>query len=291
MIVVMEEGAPEAAVEAVISRLVGAGCDVHRSSGSVRTILGVVGTVSEDEQAVLGEMTGVTRVVAVTPRYRLASRRFRQRPTIIEGEWGRIGGSRPWVAIEPVGLPQAPEDPDERPASLPYLVASGRPFDAAITRTNEPPDQIGALACLTLHPQPRTTRWPVAFIERDPCWGADEWLEAAERELVRGVSRIVLIEAGGRQPGSPRTLEITALARTAEATHLPIVADVPKIAGRASECAAVATAAVAAGAAGVIVRASPVPATGGPVAPAALSWDAAVELAERLRAVGEALVR
>lgn len=290
MIVVMEEGAPEVAIEAVISRLVAAGCDVHRSSGARRTILGVVGSVSADERAVIEEMRGVTSVVSVTPTYRLASRRFRDRPTIVEGEWGRIGGARPWVGIEPVGLPMQPAGADDRPASLPYLVASGRPFDAAVVRTAEPPDQIGALTCLTLHRRAHT-KWPVLFVRRDPSWGPDEWLAAAERELERGLSHIVLLEAGSRQPGGPRTFEVTALARTAAATHLPIVADVPTIAGRASECAAIASAAIAAGASGVLLRASPVDVADGPIAPAALQWDVAADLADRLRAVGEALGR
>ena len=51
MIVVMEPDAPEAAIEAVISQLVAAGFDVHRSSGQERTILGVVGDVSSDDEA------------------------------------------------------------------------------------------------------------------------------------------------------------------------------------------------------------------------------------------------
>jgi 3-deoxy-7-phosphoheptulonate synthase len=291
MIVVMDEGAAEAAVEAVISRLVGAGCNVHRSSGAARTILGVVGTVSDEEQAVIGEMPSVTKVVPVTPPYRLASWQFRGHPTIVEGEWGRIGGERPWVAIEPVGLPEPRSDGEKRPASLPYLVASGRPFDAAVVRSAETPDPIGALATLTLHPRPRDARWPVVFIRRDPTWSPEEWLRAAERELARGTTHVVLLETGGRPPGGSRTFEVTALARTRAATHLPIVVDVPTIAGRAAECPAIASAAVAAGAHGVVLRASLGSSARGPGAPAAMSWEDAVGLADRLRAVGEALRR
>jgi 3-deoxy-7-phosphoheptulonate synthase len=288
MIVVMDEGAAEAAVEAVISRLMGAGCNVHRSSGAARTILGVVGAVSDEERAVIGEMPSVSKVVAVTPPYRLASRQFREHPSIVEGDWGRIGGERPWVAIEPVGLPD-PLPGEPRPPSLPYVVASGRPFDAAVVRSAEAPDPVGALAALTLHPRPRDARWPVIFIHRDPTWGPDEWLRATERELSRGTPHVVLLEAGGRPPGGQRTFEITALARTRAATHLPIVVDVPSIAGRASECGAIACAAIACGAHGVVLRANFAVGDGGPRAPVAMAWDEAVAVAERVRALGEAL--
>ena len=47
MIVVMEPDIPEAAVEAVLSHLTRAQFDVHRSSGQRRTILGVVGEVTD----------------------------------------------------------------------------------------------------------------------------------------------------------------------------------------------------------------------------------------------------
>jgi 3-deoxy-7-phosphoheptulonate synthase len=291
MIVIMDEGATEEHVEAVIARLVGSGRDVHRSSGQARTILGVVGAVSPAEVAVTEELAGVSKVVEVTPRFHRASRAFRHQSTIIEGEWGRIGAERPWVAIEAVGLPQDEETASGRPASLPYLVLSGRPFDAAIVRGAEPPDQIGALACLTVHPSPMGTRSPLAFVLRDPSWGTDEWLETAEHAIARGGSHVALLEAGGCHPGGRRTLDVVALSHAAAATHLPIVVDVPTIARRAGDSAAIAGAALAAGAAGVILRASPVLGAGGPVAPAALSWDAAVSLAERLRSMREALTR
>ena len=43
MVVVMEERATEEQIENVVARLVDLGMDVHRSTGVVRTVLGVVG--------------------------------------------------------------------------------------------------------------------------------------------------------------------------------------------------------------------------------------------------------
>src|SRR5689334_15655060 len=117
MIVVMEAGATDPAIENVISFLVSAGFDVHRSSGATRTTLGVVGDVTENDAAVVRDLDGVAQVVRVSEPYRLASRRFRQRGTVVEGPWGHIGGDRPWIAIEPID-PSVRREPKSRPVDL-----------------------------------------------------------------------------------------------------------------------------------------------------------------------------
>jgi 3-deoxy-7-phosphoheptulonate synthase len=282
MIVVMEPEAPDSAIEAVISYLVSAGFDVHRSSGVDRTILGVVGEVTQNDVGVVRELAGVGEVVRVSEPFRLASKRFRQRATIVEGAWGNIGGERPWLAIEPIGF-------DETAAELPHVIAAGRPFDAAVVRSRTAPESVGALTCLSLHASPSNRKWHVAFVERAPSWGANKWIGAAERELKRGEGGVVLLEAGGEYPNGARTLEIAAIARVKIRSHLPIVVDVPVIAQRARYTTAVACAAVAAGADGVILRAW-VGAEGEvPRVPATLRWDEAVELGEKLRQIGVAV--
>jgi 3-deoxy-7-phosphoheptulonate synthase len=295
MIVVMEPEAPEASVESVVAYLESSGLDVHRLVGQSRTILGVVGDVTRDAAAVVREIDGVAEVVRVSEPYRLASRRFRHRPTVVEGSWGIIGGERPWIAIEPVGLPPASngarngDDAGPPSTELPYEVAAGRPFDSAVTRSRLAPESIGALACLPLHPQPAEPRWPVVFVERAPSWGANAWIGAAEKELERREGSVVLLEAGGEYPNGARTLEIAAIARAKLRTHLPIVVDVPTIAQRARYSSAVACAAVAAGADGVILRVW-VGREDEPMrVPATLRWNDAVDLAERLRAVAAAV--
>jgi 3-deoxy-7-phosphoheptulonate synthase len=286
MIVVMEPDATDSAIEAVISHFIRAGFSVHRSSGRDRTILGVVGAVTGEDLAVTRELPGVAEVVRVSEPFRLASRRFRQGSTVVEGAWGNIGGERAWVAIEPVGLGP------ERAAvagELPYEVAAGRPFDAAVTRSRNGPDSVGALVCLPLHPNASEPRHPVLFVERAPSWGANAWIGAAEVELERGAVGVVLLEAGGEYPNGARTLEIAAIARVKQRSHLPIVVDVPTIAQRARYSDAVACAALAAGADGVILRVW----VGGEQqvgrVPATLRWPEAVALAERLRRVGAAV--
>jgi hypothetical protein len=254
--------------------------------------------VTDNDTQVVRELEGVAQVVRVSEPFRLASRRFRQRSTVVEGPWGTIGGERPWIAIEPIGPPGRSE-PASRPVQteappsteLPYEVLAGRPFDAAVTRSHLAQESVGALACLSLHPQPSAQRIPVRFIERPPSAGANVWIGSAERELERGECQVVLLEAGGEYPSGARTLEVAAIGRAKQRTHLPIVVDVPRIAERARYCPAVACAAVAAGADGVVLRVWV--GREGDVArvPATLQWSEAVELAERIRAVGAAVRR
>lgn len=296
MIVVMEPDATEAAVESVISFLVNAGFDVHRSSGASTTILGVVGDLRSTDVTVVSEFPGVSQVVRVSEQFRLASRRFRQQSTVVEGPWGSIGGDKPWIAIEAIGPSMgqsggepAPSDSEPPPSrELAYEVRAGRPFDAAVTRSPLAVD-IGALVCLSVHPKPSDQRFAVHFVERGPSWGANAWIGAADRELARGDSSIVLLEAGGEYPNGARTLEIAAIARAKQRTHLPIVVDVPTIAQRARYVESVACAAIAAGADGVILRVWIGRPGAVPRVPATLSWSDAVALAEKLRGIGQAI--
>src|SRR5258708_22885024 len=110
MIVGVEPHASDAGIEGVISFLVAAGFDVHRSSGQFRSILGVVGEVSANDVSVVSEFDGVAQVTRVSEPFRLASRRFKKRSTVVEGPWGSIGGERPRLSIDPVG-PRGPPRP------------------------------------------------------------------------------------------------------------------------------------------------------------------------------------
>ena len=69
MLVVMQEGATEAQIQAVIDRLVRLGLDVHRSTGVVHTVLGGVGERDSISSAVaplvraMREVTGLPLAV------------------------------------------------------------------------------------------------------------------------------------------------------------------------------------------------------------------------------------
>lgn len=280
MIVVMQQNASESAIEAVISYLVSSGFDVHRSSGHERTILGVVGNVTGDDVGAVSELDGVTQVVRVSEPYRRAARGAAAETTPIAGRFGLIGGAAPWIAVELVGG-------NDRASTASFLRSAGladRGFDCAVTRAATAPETVAGLPALALGDAGDAA--PVHFVERVPGASVETWMQAAERWLEQR-SKVVLLDAGDEQSNGTRSLDVVALARAKARTHLPIVVDVPRIAGSVWRCAAVGQAAIGAGADGVVLRLRVGKLGDLPRAPAALDPDDAARLADRLRAIAK----
>src|SRR5260370_17878003 len=91
MLVVMEERATEAQIEQVVARLVEMGMDVHRSTGVTRTVLGAVGQ-GHPVKGLIEVLEGVHEVLRITSPYKLASRTFKQDPSVVPIGDVRIGG-------------------------------------------------------------------------------------------------------------------------------------------------------------------------------------------------------
>src|ERR1035438_5825941 len=88
MLVVMQQGAAEAQIQAVIDRMVGEGYDVHRSTGVMHTVLGGVGGKVDVDLEVFEVMEGVKEAHRIASPYKLASRNFtrlsrRSRPAVM----------------------------------------------------------------------------------------------------------------------------------------------------------------------------------------------------------------
>src|SRR5215470_15009551 len=82
MVVVMQEGAKEEQIQAVIDRLMQMGFDVHRSTGATHTVLGAVGGAPVDHRDV-ELLDGIREVVKISASYKLASRAFKPDGTVI----------------------------------------------------------------------------------------------------------------------------------------------------------------------------------------------------------------
>lgn len=287
MVIVMERGASPTQIQELIEYLQSCGYDVQsltqQGDDSQRTLLNVSGPVKLDALHVLREFAGVAKVVRVAEPFDKASLKFRSQATSVSDEYGTIGGADPWIALEPIGADD--ESAQERIRQL----SAGRPFDAIVTREQRQGESLGALPCLSLHPTPSGSKYPIVFVDRPPSWGADRWIMAAETELRREGVRVVLMESGGEYPSGARTLEIAAIARAKQRTHLPIIVDVPTVAQQARYCLPVAAAAIAAGADGVILRVSLSQTPRRTRLPATLSWEEALEIAEKLRQIRKAL--
>jgi 3-deoxy-7-phosphoheptulonate synthase len=94
MLVVMQQGATEQQIEAVIARLVELEFNVHRSTGVIHTLLGGVGGVEEFDLAPFEVMEGVKEAHRIISPYKLASRGFRPEGTVVKIGDVAIGGER-----------------------------------------------------------------------------------------------------------------------------------------------------------------------------------------------------
>src|SRR5215813_8553038 len=101
MVVVMQERASDAQIQAVIAKLMDMGFDVHRSTGALRTVLGAVGGSRQFDTALLEVLDGVQEVHRITEPYKLASRTFKPDNTVITIGDVRIGGDEVIVMAGP----------------------------------------------------------------------------------------------------------------------------------------------------------------------------------------------
>ena len=105
MVVVMQEGATEEQIQHVITRLVGMGFDVHRSTGVNHTVLGAVGAPKEVDPRDIELIEGVREVVRISVPYKLASRSFRPVGTVVDlGRGVKIGANEVVVMAGPCAV-------------------------------------------------------------------------------------------------------------------------------------------------------------------------------------------
>src|SRR6266571_3699666 len=66
MVVVMQEGATEEAIQRVINKLMGIGFDIHRSTGARHTVLGAVGAKVDFDTRDIELLEGVAEVLRIS---------------------------------------------------------------------------------------------------------------------------------------------------------------------------------------------------------------------------------
>ncbi|MGA2434429.1 MAG: 3-deoxy-7-phosphoheptulonate synthase [Bryobacteraceae bacterium] len=104
MLVVMQEGATEPQIEAVIDRMVSLGFSVHRSTGVLHTVLGGVGPAERVDPVVFDVMDGVKEARRIASPFKLASRSFRPGGTIVRVGGVEIGGNQVAVMAGPCSI-------------------------------------------------------------------------------------------------------------------------------------------------------------------------------------------
>jgi 3-deoxy-7-phosphoheptulonate synthase len=104
MLVVMQQGATEQQIQAVIDRLTNLGFDVHRSTGVVHTLIGGVGGSDDFDLGIFELMEGVKEAHRIISPYKLASRSFRPDGTRIRVGRVEIGGGHVVVMAGPCSV-------------------------------------------------------------------------------------------------------------------------------------------------------------------------------------------
>jgi 3-deoxy-7-phosphoheptulonate synthase len=105
MIVAMQERATEEQIQAVVERMVEIGFNVHRTTGTLQTILAGVGTPGSFNHKDFELFAGVAEVVRISSPYKLAGRGFRPEGSIVQFPNGvSVGGDEVVVMAGPCSV-------------------------------------------------------------------------------------------------------------------------------------------------------------------------------------------
>jgi 3-deoxy-7-phosphoheptulonate synthase len=105
MIVAMQDRATEEEIQSVIERMMEIGFNVHRTTGTVQTILAGVGTPGVFDHKEFEVFAGVAEVIRISSPYKLAGRSFRPEGTIVRFPNGvTVGGDEVVVMAGPCSV-------------------------------------------------------------------------------------------------------------------------------------------------------------------------------------------
>ncbi len=104
MIVIMKQGASRAQVANVTARIEQLGCGVHLSEGEERTIVGIIGNGRPLDRAQIERMSGVERTVPILRPFKLASRDFHPKDTVVSINGIAVGGKQLIVMAGPCAV-------------------------------------------------------------------------------------------------------------------------------------------------------------------------------------------
>lgn len=293
MIIVMQRGADEAAIQTVIAAIRQKGLQEHLSRGQEYTVIGAVGDERVFDPAEIGRLPQVEKAIRIMHDWRIISREARQEDSVITLRGVDFGsGSLKTVAAvsgsqdlpDPAACDSILFDPFHLPAA-PYADLSAEPNEAAAAKTVQ-----RHIAAVQAQGKPagirvRDSRHIQAALDAGADWlylggellqnrrilhetgslnipvlvckgstmNVAEWLSAAEHIVLRGNQHVMLGEAGSLALHRDYpVLDSDALARAKALSHLPVLADISRLAQRHIGETVLAAIAAAAGAHAVI---------------------------------------
>jgi 3-deoxy-7-phosphoheptulonate synthase len=304
MIVEMKTNAPSGEIDDVIQRARSLGFKVQLNLGTDKTVIAILGgntgQIPIDTFAVFPGVESVTRIMKP---YKLASREFQSKDTIITVGNVEIGGSRVVVMAGPCAVENRKQleeaaravtasgasilrggafKPRSSPFSFQGLEEEGlellaqvkKQFNIPIvTEVVDPHEvelvteyadilQVGArnMQNFTLLTEIGHSRNPVV-LKRGFSNTVTEWLTAADYVLAGGNNQVILCERGIRtfEDSTRFSMDISSIPVIKKFSHLPVIVDPSHAAGHYSLVPAIARAAVAAGADGLLIEVHPNP--------------------------------
>jgi 3-deoxy-7-phosphoheptulonate synthase len=314
----MQQGATEEQIQSVIDRLVELDFDVHRSTGVMHTVLGAVGGRADFDLAVFDVMEGVKEAHRIASPYKLASRPFRPHGTIVQIGNLAIGGDQIVVMAGP-GSVESAEQIDQcaelvAKAGARVLRGDASPKlrDAAdrhgllvvaevddLTQISQVSEYADILLVASRNMQNFSLLRDLGkqskpvLLKRGIAATIEELLLSAERILQNGNYNVILCERGIRtfETYTAATMDISAIPVVKKLSHLPIIADPSHGTGRRDKVPAMARAAVAAGADGLLIEVHPNPDHAKTDGAQSLRPDQFTELMAQLRIIAPAVGR
>lgn len=304
MIVEMRTGAPREEVDAVVEKARSVGLNVQLNLGTDKVVVALLGSntglIPTDQFAVLPGVESVTRIMKP---YKLASREFKKKDTIVSIGGVDLGANKVVIMAGPCAVENEEQlneaarvakdsgvdilrggafKPRTSPFSFQGLKKSGlelldktrKNFGIpVITEVVDVHDvdmmsnhvdilQVGSrnMQNYSLLTRLGKTRRPI-LLKRGFACTITEWLTAADYLLSEGNDQVILCERGIRtfEDSTRFSLDISSIPVIKKYSHLPLVVDPSHAAGHYSLVPALAKAAVAAGADGLLIEMHPDP--------------------------------
>ncbi|MCX6012189.1 MAG: 3-deoxy-7-phosphoheptulonate synthase [Chloroflexi bacterium] len=304
MIIEMVTSAAKEEISVVVEKAKTLGLDVQLNSGTDKVVIALLGSntgqISTDIFAVLPGVANVTRIMKP---YKLASREFNHKDTIVTVNNIKIGSNRFVVMAGPCAVETREQlmeiahivkesgasilrggafKPRSSPFSFQGLAKAGLELLSEVREKHKIPIitevvdthdvkmvsdvadilQIGSrnMQNFSLLTRAGKQKKPVVLKRGFACT-ITEWLTAADYLLAEGNNQVILCERGIRtfEDSVRFSLDIAAIPVLKKASHLPVIVDPSHAAGHYSLVPAIAKAALAAGADGLLIEVHPNP--------------------------------
>jgi 3-deoxy-7-phosphoheptulonate synthase len=300
----MRTGATKKEVNDVVQKAKSLGLEVQLNLGTDKTVVALLGSnTGQIPTDVIGVLPGVESVTRIMKPYKLASRAFKPKDTIVRCSGVEIGGPRIVVIAGPCAVESEKQLMEAasvvkkagasilrggafKPRTSPFsfqglqnqgleLLAKtrneyGMPVITEVVNTQDVELvssyidmlQIGSrnMQNFSLLTAAGKSKRPVVLKRGFSCT-ITEWLTAADYLLAEGDDQVILGERGIRtfEDSIRFSMDISAVPVVKKNSHLPIIVDPSHAAGHYSLVPALAKAAVAAGADGLLIEVHPNP--------------------------------